>query len=182
MNMLIMLIASILNLLNTPTTQPADSIHEFQIQALNSEDMIDFADFENKKVLIVNVASKCGFTYQYEDLEKLYQKYQDKLVIVGFPCNQFLMQEPGSEEKIEQFCSLNYGVTFPLTTKVQVKGKKQHPIYQWLTRKELNGKEDYSISWNFNKFLLDEDGKILEHFKSKVEPFDQEIIKYLEEM
>lgn len=156
------------------------SIYDFQIEALNSEEIIDFSSFRGKKLLIVNVASKCGFTNQYEDLEKLYRKYQDKLVIVGLPCNQFLMQEPGSEETIAQFCRTTYGVTFPMTTKINVKGKNQHPIYQWLTSKEYNGKDDYKVSWNFNKFLIDENGKLLEHFTSKVEPFDEEIIKYLE--
>lgn len=179
MNVFIMLFTSLFNFSESQTIQPAESIHRFQIQALNSDEVIDFADYRGKKILIVNVASKCGFTYQYEDLEKMYQQYQDELVIIGFPCNQFLMQEPGSEEKIEQFCSINYGVTFPLTTKIQVKGRKQHPIYQWLTKKELNGKDDYSISWNFNKFLLDEEGKIMDHFSSKVEPFDEEITRHL---
>lgn len=155
------------------------SIYDFKIEALNSDEMIDFSSFRGKKLLIVNVASKCGFTHQYDDLEKLYRKYQDKLVIVGLPCNQFLMQEPGSEETIAEFCRVNYGVTFPMTTKINVKGKNQHPIYQWLTSKEYNGKDDYKVSWNFNKFLIDENGNLLEHFPSKVEPFDEEIIKYL---
>ena len=180
MQTFIMLLTSFFNGFTSPQIEPAESIHDFQIQALDSEDIIDFSLFEGKKILIVNVASKCGFTYQYADLEKLHQKYQDKLVIIGFPCNQFLMQESGSEEKIAQFCSINYGVTFPLTTKIQVKGKKQHPIYQWLTKKELNGHGDYSVSWNFNKFLLDEEGKILDHFNSKVEPFDDQIIQHLD--
>ncbi len=156
------------------------SIHDFKIEALNSDEVIDFSSFKGKKILIVNVASKCGFTRQYDDLEKLYEKYQDKLVIVGFPCNQFLMQEPGSEETIAEFCRVNYGVTFPMTTKINVKGKNQHPIYQWLTSKEYNGKDDYKVSWNFNKFLIDENGNLLEHFASKVEPFDEAIIKYLD--
>ncbi len=166
-------------LLNTPHAVPSHSIHEFNIRALNSEKQINFKDFEGKKILIVNVASKCGFTYQYEGMEKLYNTFKEKLVVVGFPCNQFLMQEPGSEEKIAQFCSTEYGVSFPMTVKIKVKGRDKHPIYSWLTSKALNGKADYSISWNFNKFLLDEDGKILEYFGSKVKPMDEQITKYL---
>ena len=182
MKIIVMLLSSIFNTNPSPEIQPTETIHEFHIQALDSEEIIDFSLFAGKKILIVNVASKCGFTYQYEDLEKLYQKYQDKLVIVGFPCNQFLMQEPASEEKIAQFCSINYGVTFPLTTKIHVKGKKQHPIYQWLTKKELNGVGDYSVSWNFNKFLMDEEGKLIGHFSSKVEPLDEQITQYLDQL
>lgn len=159
---------------------PPKSIHEFQIQALDSDEIIDFSDYKGKKILVVNVASKCGFTYQYEDLEKLYQQYKDQLVIVGFPCNQFLGQEPGSEEKIAQFCSTQYGVSFPMTTKVNVKGKDAHPIYKWLTKKELNGKDNYKISWNFNKFLLDENGQILDYFGSRTKPLDESITKYFQ--
>ena len=155
------------------------SIHDFKIQALDSDEVIDFKVYEGKKILIVNVASKCGYTGQYADLEKLYKTYQDQLVIVGFPCNQFLKQEPGSEEEIAQFCSSNYGVTFPMTTKIDVKGKDQHEIYQWLTSKELNGKDDYKVKWNFNKFLIDENGQLIDHFPSKVKPFDEAIVKYL---
>ena len=159
----------------------SNSIHQFKINAINSDQVIDFKDFKGKKLLLVNVASRCGFTYQYEGLEELYQKYKDKLVIIGFPCNQFLMQEPGSEEKIARFCSVNYGVTFPLTQKINVKGRKAHDIYKWLTKKELNGQNDYKISWNFNKFLLDEEGKIIAHFGASTKPQDQEIIDYLED-
>jgi len=157
----------------------SQSIHEFKILALDSDEVIDFSDFKGKKILIVNVASKCGYTYQYEDLQKLHETYSSNLVIVGFPCNQFMNQEPEKEALISDFCKKNYGVTFPLTTKINVKGNEQHPIYQWLTSKEHNGKGDYSISWNFNKFLLDEEGKIIAHFGSKTEPFDKEIINYL---
>ena len=162
----------------TPT-KTVDSFHEFTIEALNSDEKIEFSEFKGKKILLVNVASKCGFTYQYEGLEKLYQEYKDDLVIVGFPCNQFMFQESGSEEKIAGFCQRNYGVSFPMTTKISVKGKKQHPIYQWLTSKELNGVGDYKVSWNFNKFLLDEEGNLLEHFSAKVKPYDERILKHL---
>lgn len=156
-------------------TESTPSIHNFQIQALDSDEVIDFSQYEGKKILIVNVASKCGFTYQYEGLEALYQQYKEDLIVIGVPCNQFLKQEPGTESEIGQFCSINYGVTFPLTTKVNVKGKDQHEIYKWLTDKELNGKDDYKVSWNFNKFLLDEKGALIAHFGSKVKPMDEEI-------
>ena len=156
------------------------SIYDFKIQALDSDEIIDLKSFEGKKILIVNVASKCGYTGQYADLEKLYQTYQDQLVIVGFPCNQFMGQEPGSEEEIATFCSANYGVTFPMTTKIDVKGKDQNEIYKWLTSKDLNGKDDYKIKWNFNKFLIDENGQLIDYFPSKVKPLDEAITKYLE--
>ena len=159
-------------MISTSTTQ---SIHQFSIRALDSDETIDFKSFEGKKILVVNVASKCGFTYQYEGLEELYQTYKDDLVVIGVPCNQFLFQEPGSEEKIANFCSLNYGVTFPMTEKVKVKGRNAHEIYKWLSEKELNGHSDNKVSWNFNKFLLDENGQLLAHFPSKVKPMDEEI-------
>lgn len=156
------------------------SIHQFKIGALNSSEEIDFKEFEGKKILMVNVASKCGFTNQYEDLEELSQAFNTQLIVIGLPCNQFLWQESGSEKSIAAFCALNYGVTFPMTTKVKVRGRHQHPIYKWLTHKSFNGKADYKVSWNFNKFLLDEQGQILEHFGSTVMPFDKAILKYLQ--
>jgi len=136
---------------------------------------ISMSDYKGKYVLCVNVASKCGFTPQYETLEQLYQKHKDKLVILGFPCNQFLGQEPGSEEQIAEFCTKNYGVTFPLSSKIDVKGKEQHPVYSWLTMKDLNQKEDNTVSWNFNKFLISPTGEWLAYFGSKTEPLGGEI-------
>lgn len=133
------------------------------------------SDYKGKYVLCVNVASKCGYTPQYEALEKLYETHKEKLVIVGFPCNQFLGQEPGTEKEIQEFCSVNYGVTFPLSSKINVKGKDQHPIYTWLTSKELNEKEDNTVGWNFNKFLISPNGEWLAYFPSKVEPLSGEI-------
>ncbi len=140
----------------------------------------DFSQLKGKKVIIVNVASKCGYTPQYEDLEKLYQENKDKnLVILGFPSNQFMWQEPGTEEDIKSFCSLNYGVTFPLFSKVDVKGSEQSPVFQWLTKKELNGVEDSKVSWNFNKYLIDENGNYVMHLESKVKPLDAQITDWL---
>ena len=150
------------------------SIYDFKVLALNG-DTIDFAAFKGKKILIVNTASKCGFTPQYEGLEQLYQKYKDRLVVIGFPCNNFLSQEPGSNEKIKAFCTKNYGVSFPMAAKISVKGKNIAPIYKWLCNKSENGVMDAKISWNFNKFLLDENGKIIAWFPSKVTPMSVEI-------
>jgi glutathione peroxidase len=155
------------------------SIYDFKIKALDSDKEIDLASFKGKKLLIVNVASKCGYTPQYEDLQKLSMQYDDKLVVLGMPCDQFMGQELDTEIAIKQFCTDKFQVTFPMTTVIDVKGDNQHPIYQWLTNKELNGKGDYSVSWNFNKFLIDENGKLLEYFPSKVKPMDEEILKYL---
>jgi glutathione peroxidase len=154
------------------------SIYDFKIEGLNGN-TIDFAAFKGKKILIVNTASKCGFTPQYEGLEQLYEKHKDKLVIVGFPANDFFSQEPGSNETISEFCKKNYGVTFPMAAKISVKGKDKAPIYKWLCNKEENGVMDAKISWNFNKFLLDENGKLVAHFKSTVKPMSEEIISKL---
>ncbi|MGB4846065.1 MAG: glutathione peroxidase [Ferruginibacter sp.] len=154
------------------------TIYDFKVESLNGG-IIDFAGFKGKKILIVNTASKCGFTPQYEGLEKLYETYKDKLVIVGFPANNFFSQEPGSNETIEAFCKKNYGVTFPMAAKISVKGKDIAPIYQWLCNKTENGIMNAKISWNFNKFLLDENGKLIAHYKSKVKPLSEEIISRL---
>jgi glutathione peroxidase len=170
----------------TTETEPAKeviivqnkSIYDFKVLALNG-DTIDFASFKGKKILIVNTASKCGFTPQYEGLEKLYEKYKDKLVIVGFPANNFLYQEPGSNEKIQEFCKKNYGVSFPMAAKISVKGKNIAPIYKWLCNKDENAVMDAKITWNFNKFLLDESGKLIAHFPSKVKPMSEEIVSRL---
>lgn len=155
------------------------SLHDFEIQMLDAKESLKFSEFKGKKVLIVNVASKCGYTKQYADLQALQEKYADKLVVVGFPCNQFGRQEPGTEGEIAQFCSKNYGVTFPMTTKIDVKGKEQHDIYQFLTSKEQNGLDDYKVSWNFNKFLVDENGKLIQYFPSGTAPLDEKLTSKL---
>ena len=157
----------------------SNSIHGFKVTALDGSE-IDFSDFKGKKILVVNTASKCGLTPQYEGLEKLYQKYQDKLVVVGFPSNDFLFQEPGGNKEIEEFCKLNYGVSFPMAAKIEVKGNNQAPIYQWLTNKNLNGKESSAVTWNFQKYILDENGQLIKHFSPKTDPEDLEIVKLIE--
>jgi glutathione peroxidase len=159
--------------MNSSTSLP--SIHNLSFTKLNSKEKISFSAYAGKKILIVNVASKCGFTKQYEGLQELSEKYKDKLVVVGFPCNQFLFQESTSEDSIAQFCSLNYGVTFPMSTKVKTKGIFKDTVYKWLTSKRLNGVGDFSVSWNFNKFLLNEKGQLVAHFESKVEPLDKQL-------
>lgn len=150
------------------------SFYDLTINSIDGKEM-HMSDFKGKYVLCVNVASKCGYTPQYEDLEKLYEQYQGKLVIVGFPCNQFLGQEPGTSEEIVSFCQKNYGVTFPLTEKIDVKGKNQHGVYQWLTQKSLNGVADGNVKWNFHKFLISPEGEWLAEFPSGVKPLDSEL-------
>jgi glutathione peroxidase len=153
-------------------------IYSFTVEALEGG-KIDFSKFKGKKILIVNTASKCGYTPQYEGLQKLYDTYKDKLVIVGFPANNFGGQEPGSNVEIKEFCKLNYGVTFPMAAKVSVKGDDQAAIYKWLCNKAENGVLDAEIKWNFGKFLLDEKGNLITYFPSKVEPMSEEITSKL---
>lgn len=156
----------------------AKSIYDFKVEALDGG-TIDFAAFKGKKVLIVNTASECGYTPQYEGLEKLYETYKDKLVVVGFPANNFGGQEPGTNTEIKEFCKKNYGVTFPMAAKISVKGDDIAPIYQWLCHKSENGVLDAEIKWNFGKFLLDEKGKLVAYFPSKVTPMSEEITSKL---
>lgn len=151
------------------------SIYDIELKTLNLQENIDLSQFKGRYVLFVNVASKCGYTPQYDGLQALYEANSDKLMIVGLPCNQFGLQEPGDSAEIANFCRANYGVSFPISEKLDVKGKNQHPVYQWLTSKELNNKDDYSVSWNFNKFLVSPDGELLAYFGSKVEPMGEEI-------
>ncbi len=155
------------------------SIYDFKVTALDGS-TIDFSAFKGKKIMIVNTASKCGFTPQYEALEKLSKQYKDRLVIVGFPANNFLFQEPGSNEKIAEFCKANYGVTFPVSAKISVKGAKMAPIYRWLTEKKYNGYEDSKVKWNFQKYLIDEKGNLVAVFSPATTPDSKEIIAAIE--
>ena len=163
-----------------PEGQMHKTIYEYTVEALDGS-TIDFSDFKGKKILIVNTASKCGYTYQYEGLEALYKKYKGKLVIVGFPSNNFGFQEPGSNEDLAEFCQKNYGVTFPMAAKIDVKGKEMAPIYHWLTKKEYNNYDNSSVKWNFQKYLVDEEGKLVGIYSSKVKPDDPELIKAIEQ-
>jgi glutathione peroxidase len=151
-----------------------NSIYDFKVEGLTGG-TIDFAEFKGKKILIVNTASKCGFTPQYKELEDLYAKYKDRLVVIGFPANNFFSQEPGSNTTIDEFCKKNYGVTFPMAAKISVKGKNIAPVYKWLCNKSENGVMDAKVKWNFNKFLLDEKGTLIAKFNSKVKPMSEEL-------
>ena len=155
------------------------SFYDFQAQDIEGN-IISMNDFKGKKVLVVNVASRCGYTPQYEGLQKLYEAYGDSLVVLGFPSNDFMWQEPGSNTEIKTFCKTNYGVTFPMFSKIHVKDRKQHPIYDWLSDSKLNGWNDDSPSWNFNKYLLDENGAIIELYGADVKPLDTLITRNLQ--
>ena len=156
------------------------SIYDFTLDDIDGAPR-SLADFRGQVVLIVNVASKCGFTYQYEGLQALYERYRDRgFTILGFPTNDFLGQEPGSEEQIKNFCSLTYGVDFPMFSKIVVKGRKIHPLYAHLTSKKTNPEHGGRITWNFNKFLLGTDGEILARFGSKDEPESEELVAAVE--
>lgn len=161
-----------------PMSLASKSIYDISINSLMGE-KIDLNEFKGKKILFVNVASKCGFTPQYTDLQKLHETYGDKLVLIGLPCNQFGEQESGTAEEIESFCTKNYGVDFLMTEKIEVKGENQHPLYQWLTKKENNGVESSTVKWNFQKYLVDEEGQYLSFYYSITKPFSDKIIKYL---
>ena len=161
-------------------TPPAKNIYDFKIPSLDGG-TIDFSQYKGKKILIVNTASKCGFTPQYAGLEKLYEQYKDKLVIIGFPSDNFGGQEYHDNDSIKTFCQKNYGVTFPLTTRVDVKGQNTTPVFKYLCNKNENGVLDATISWNFNKFIIDENGNLLAHFDSKVTPDSDELLKYIKQ-
>ena len=175
------------------TTLTGGSIYDFKVPGLDGE--IDFSQYKGKKIMIVNTASQCGNTPQYKDLETLYEKYKDKLVIVGFPANNFGAQEPGTNEEIKQFCTKQYSVTFPMAEKISVRGDDIHPLYKWLVdqSKEMakavptdNSRDlvwrkflSDPVIWNFTKFLLDEKGNLIAVFHNKVSPMSPEVLKYL---
>lgn len=156
------------------------NFYDFKIKSLEGENF-DLSSLKGKKVMVVNTASKCGYTPQYKDLEELYQKYKNELVIIGFPANNFLNQEPGSAFEIRQFCTENYNITFPLMEKISVRGKDIHPLYQWLTSKEMNGVMDSDVKWNFQKYLIDENGNLVDVLYSKEKPGSEKVITWLSE-
>ena len=179
-NIIIILIISLLNSdyssnINKETTMP---IYDITINDIEGN-TIKLSDYKGKYVLFVNVASNCGFTRQYRELQKLYNDNDEKLVVVGVPCNQFGGQEPGNEEKISIFCSENYNVTFPMTEKVSVRGSNQHPLYKWLTSKELNGRKNSSVKWNFQKYLIDKEGNLIDYWYSLTSPTSSKITNYI---
>lgn len=155
------------------------SFYDLKAKTIDGKEF-NFSDLKGKKVLIVNTASKCGYTPQYEDLEKLYKAYKDKnFVIIGFPANNFGRQEPGSNDEIKEFCTKNYGVTFQMMEKIDVKGDDMHAVYKWLTSKELNGKMDSSVKWNFQKYLIDEKGNLVDVAYSNDKPMDDKIVNWI---
>ena len=157
------------------------TLHDFEAKTIDGE-LFHFSTLKGKKVLVVNTASKCGFTPQYADLQKLYEEYGgENFVIIGFPANNFMKQEPGTNEKIKVFCTKNYGVTFPMMEKISVKGDDQHPIYQWLTSKKQNGVMDSSVKWNFQKYMIDEDGQLVGVVYSRENPYSDTILEWLRE-
>ena len=155
------------------------TIHQFKVASIEGGE-IAFADFKGKKIMVVNVASECGFTPQYQQLQELYEQYSEQLVIIGFPANNFGSQEPGNNEQIQSFCTVRYGVTFPLAAKISVKGSDAHPIYQWLTQKSANGVLDSAVKWNFQKYLLDEQGQLITTHPSNISPLDSVIVDWIE--
>jgi len=165
---------------NTMNTNTKESIYQFKVEDINGN-QFDFSTLAGKKIMIVNTASKCGFTPQYKDLQMLYEKYKDKnFIIVGFPSNDFLWQEPGSNQDIAAFCQKNYGVTFPMMAKITVTGRKKHPLYKFLTEKSKNGLEDSKVKWNFQKYLIDNQGFLYKKFASSTNPMDKEITEWIE--
>jgi glutathione peroxidase len=169
-----LILIATLFMLQSFTAPGKESIHQFKIKSIDGG-VIDFSKFKGKKILVVNTASECGYTPQYEALQKLADTYKNKLVVVGFPANNFGGQEPGSDAEIKQFCKARFGVTFPLASKISVTGTDAAPIYKWLTQKKENGVLDATIKWNFNKFLLDENGEMIAYFPSSTKPDSPEI-------
>lgn len=154
------------------------SVHDFKVKNIEGKE-ISLNTYKGKKMLIVNVASKCGYTPQYKELEELSKKYADKLVVLGFPANNFGGQEPGSNDEIKTFCQSNYGVSFPMFSKISVVGKDQHELYTFLSSKDLNGTTGDAPKWNFCKYLVDENGKVLKFFPSSIKPLSKEITDLL---
>jgi glutathione peroxidase len=162
------------------TPEPAQGLHQFSVTDIRGRE-VDLARYRGKTVLVVNVASRCGHTPQYAGLQDLYDRYKDRgLVVIGFPANNFGNQEPGSNEQIREFCTSRYSVTFPMMSKISVKGTDQSPLYAWLTDKEIQGEHGGPITWNFNKFLIGPDGRVLERLASKVKPTDPRLTRAIE--
>lgn len=153
-----------------------NSIHQFKVEGINGG-LIDFSEFSGKKILVVNVASACGYTPQYGPLQELHEQYGSQVAVIGFPCNDFGGQEPGSPEEIQQFCERNFGVTFLLSAKIKITGEP-HPIYAWLQQKSQNGVMDSEVKWNFHKFLLNEAGELQQAYPSSVSPIDERILEW----
>lgn len=164
---------------NMHNVQPATTFHTLKAIDINGNE-VPMSEYKGKKIIVLNTASKCGYTPQYADWQAFYEKNSESFVVLGFPCNQFLGQEPGSSEEIATFCSANYGVTFPMFEKVNVKGKNQSPVYQWLSSPEQNGWCDEVPGWNFCKYMINEQGELTHFFGSKVKPDSEEFLKAIQ--
>ena len=162
-----------------PQNSKKMNLYNIKINSLDGSP-INLRDFKGQYLLFVNVASECGFTGQYEGLQRLYDNYKGKLMVVGVPCNQFGQQEPGSLQQIKSFCKENYGVSFLMTEKIEVKGKRQHPLYQWLTDKNLNGVKTTSVKWNFQKYIIGKEGEFIDYFYSMTRPTSSKITKLIQ--
>ena len=168
-----------LNFNGADASGKSKSIYDYSAISIEGDE-IKFEKYKGKKIIIVNVASKCGYTYQYEGLQDLSKKYENEVVVLGFPSNDFLRQEPGSNKEIKQFCSTEYGVDFSIFEKTVVKkNKNQHPVYTWLSHSTLNGWNDKSPSWNFYKYLINENGELVHFFNSSIKPLDKEILDFI---
>lgn len=175
-----MLTLSLLSSVLLFSLNPPSSVHDFTVNNIDDQP-VALSKYKGKVLLIVNTASKCGLTPQYEELQKVYDQYKDQgLVILGFPANNFLRQEPGSNSSIKEFCTSRFQVTFPLFSKISVKGKRIHPLYQYLTSKAENGKIDAPVSWNFQKFLIDKDGQVIQSFAPSKKVTDKAILRAIE--
>jgi glutathione peroxidase len=175
----IILAVALLFTVNLLMAQKMKTLYDFTAKTIDGKEF-KLSDLKGKKVLIVNVASKCGNTPQYKELEELYKQYGDqKFVIIGFPANNFGSQEPGTNAEIKEFCTKNYGVTFPMMSKISVKGEDKDVIYKWLTQKSQNGKMDAEVQWNFQKFLIDENGNLVDMVPPKEKPNSEKIIKWI---
>lgn len=173
----ILIIVLIMLIMGTAYAQT--SLYDFTVEDINGNEYA-LSQLKGKKVLIVNTASKCGNTPQYEGLQELYEKYgDDDFMIIGFPANNFGKQEPGTNEEIATFCSLNYGVTFPMMSKISVTGDDQHPLYKWLTSKSENGLENSKVGWNFQKYMIDEEGQLIGHIAPSVKPDSKELVSWI---
>jgi glutathione peroxidase len=173
-----LLVAALTMMMPMAIFSQTQGFYDFKVKTLEGNDF-DLSSLKGKKVMVVNVASKCGFTPQYKDLEEMYRKYEGELVIIGFPANNFANQEPGTASEIRQFCSQNYGVTFPMMEKISVKGDNMHPLYKWLTSMDKNGVMDSEVKWNFQKYLIDENGKLIDVLYSREKPESEKSIKWL---
>ena len=157
----------------------SNTVYDYKLKNIKGEEL-DLSAFKGKKILLVNTASACGLTPQYKQLEELNENFKDKLQVIGLPCNDFAGQEPGTEQEIAKFCEVNFGVSFPLTSKVKIKGEQPDAIYQFLTKKELNGYADSEVAWNFQKYLVNESGELIGVFAPPVDPLSDEILKAIE--